>query len=328
MDHPKSEFNRKIRTVLIVTLTAGCLILSVGCTSFQDIKRKAVRLSEQTTRKIADLSELKFRQNSEKKKIAIAAITDQTDFRIKQFGDPLQKHLVAQLKKMCSNNMYLSSGDEAYPDILRQLPRHVDGRIDNFALMESARQVGLNTVISGTVIDIRTYTDERGMLWFRDTHKFLQVLVNIEAYDTETGAKLTDESYLYETELDLVEFDDDASTKHDLIPIIDEAIADAATYLADQICYALGSQEWSGYITAVDGTRIEISSGKKMGLSVDQVLSVYDVGTLIQGIGEERFFQPGGKIGEIRITEAGEDRSTAVSVSGETVPAGSVVKLK
>jgi len=323
-----SSLTRRFRALLVVTLMAGFIPLTIGCSSFHDIKRKAQRLSEQTTRKIVDLTELKFTQKNEKKKIAIGPITDRTPFEIKKFGEPLQKHLVENLKKKCSKNIFLLSGDAAYPKSLSALPRNAAGRIDNVELMNKSREAGLNAVVSGTVIDIREFTDERGMLWFRDTHKFLQVLVNIEAYDTETGAKLTDESYLYETELDIVEFDDTASDKTDLIPIIDEAIADAAQYLADHLCYAFNQQEWTGFVTAVEGSQIHISSGIEMGLSIDQVLDVYDPGTIIQGVGEQRFFKPGRKIGAVRITSSDATHSVAEPVSEEIIPIGSRIKLK
>jgi len=328
MVHPRNAAASWFRLVYTIFIVAGIISLAGGCSSYYDLKRKTAKITKKTGRKISELSQFKFSDDGMKKKVIIGPVVDKTAFSSKDFGDAFQKDLVNYLGKKCTSAIFINKEDPAYPAQLATLPREASGRIDNFELARIGRQLGLNTVVTGSVIDVREYSEERGMMWFRDTHKFLQVLVNLVAYDTDTGAKLVDESYMYETELDLIEFDDLASSKEDLIPIIDAAIADAADFLGDDICAAARWQPWTGYITAVEGNRVEISSGSDAGLSVGRVLNVFDRGTIIRGAQDQRFIKPGDKMGEIKITEISPNRSVAENISDRVLSADLAVRPK
>jgi len=328
MVHPKNAAASWFRLVYTLFIVAGIISLAGGCSSYYDLKRKTAKITKKTGRKITELSQFKFSDDGMKKKVIVGPVVNKTPFSSKDFGAAFQKDLADYLGKKCTSATFINKEDPAYPAQLARLPRKASGRIDNFELARIGRQLGLNTVVTGSVIDIREYTEERGIMWFRDTHKFLQVLVNLVAYDTDTGAKLGDESYMYETELDLIEFDDLASSKEDLIPVIDVAVADAADSLGDVICAAVRWQPWTGYITTVEGNRVEISSGSGAGLSVGQVLSVFDRGTVIRGAQNQQFIKPGGKIGEIKITKAYLNHSLAENISDQALSAGSAVRPK
>jgi len=328
MLHDMTAMIHRFRLGFTALLMLGVVPLLAGCSSFYDIKRKTERITRKAARKITNIGRFEFSDSGLKKKVAIGPMDDKTSFQIKNFGEVFQADLMENLRGKCSGILFVKKGDPAYPDRLDDLFRASASRIDNFELVKAGRQFGLNAIVTGSIIDIREYAEERGIMWFRDTHKFMQMLVNIAAYDVDTGAKLADESYMYETELDPVEFDDSESSKKDRIPIIEAALLDAAEFLGDEICDAVRGQPWTGYVTSVTGNRVEISSGSDAGLSVGQVLEVFDRSTIIQGAEGQRFIKPGEKTGEIKITEIDPDRAVAENLSDQPIVTGSAVRPK
>ena len=71
-----------------------------------------------------------------------------------------------------------------------------------------------------------------------------------------------------------------------------------------------------------------IPSGTRTGLKLGDILEVYDSSRIIEGIGGQRFFTPGLKIGEIEIVAITENRTEAKLVDGEGIATGSTVRRK
>lgn len=318
--------------VTVCACVLGIALCLSGCASMEDIKRKTrhfTRKASQTVKDIGTLniSSFSIADSGLKRTVTVGPIRDTTGFSEKDFGIAFQRQMVELLRSQCTGNRFVQSGDPDYPEGLDPMPRNASGDIDGFALTQIGRREGLQTVITGTVIDIRRYSDERGILWFRDTHQFLQVLVNIEAFDMQTAAKLIDESYLYETELEPIEFEDFTPEKNrDLLPYVNEALADAVVYMKDELCSALRQQPWVGYVSGVSGNRAELSSGSEAGLAVGRVLDVLAQEQIVEGAGGQRFFKPGEKLGEIRIVEVTPQRAVAEIVAGTPVQVGSTVR--
>ncbi len=65
-----------------------------------------------------------------------------------------------------------------------------------------------------------------------------------------------------------------------------------------------------------------------MGLESGDILEVYDSSRIMEGVGGQRFFIPGLKIGEIEIVSITEDRLEAKLISGEDIKKGSTVRRK
>ena len=65
-----------------------------------------------------------------------------------------------------------------------------------------------------------------------------------------------------------------------------------------------------------------------MGLKTGDILEVFDSSRTMEGVGGQRFFIPGLKIGVIEIVAITEDRLEAKLVSGEDIKKGSTVRRK
>lgn len=222
----------------------------------------------------------------------------------------------------------VTSEDETYADLLNSPPRHASGRINNYQLSQKARKLGLNAIITGAPVDIHEEIEETGILWFKGTENFARINVSIDIYDTSTAAKLLGDNIIRKIETDIAGLDNIRARAYDRINGLVEMLQDAADEAADKTCKAIREQSWRGYLISVDEYRIALSSGKLAGLAVGDVLDVYSNQDTIEGAEGQRFYLPGQKIGEIRITDLADNRAEAVLISGADLAEGDLVKAK
>ncbi len=154
------------------------------------------------------------------------------------------------------------------------------------------------------------------------------MLINCEVYDTQTGAKFLDESFTYESEIDGQVFESIKAKKIKDITALKNALTHIAEAMGEKICDTVGVLPWKGYIVSIANDKIIISAGRRAGLLRGDVLEVYESGKIIQGKDGQRFFLPGLKTGEIKITAVYPDKAHAVSVAGDKIKTGSSVRIK
>ncbi|MEA3427936.1 MAG: FlgT C-terminal domain-containing protein, partial [Thermodesulfobacteriota bacterium] len=109
---------------------------------------------------------------------------------------------------------------------------------------------------------------------------------------------------------------------------IENALAHIAEAMGEKICDTVAALPWKGYVVSAADNRIIISAGRRVGLLRGDILEVYESGKIIQGKDGQRFFLPGLKTGEIKITDVYTDKAYAVLVTGDTIKAGSSVSIK
>ena len=156
----------------------------------------------------------------------------------------------------------------------------------------------------------------------------MQVQVAIAVYDTETGAKILDESFIHEVEVEELDFEESVNNSETNAIIFKEAFEKVASSMSEAVCDAVKSQPWKGFLIAVNDNEIIISSGERVGLKQGDILEVYDISNVFQGAQGQRFFIPGLKTGEAEITAVSADKAEAVVVSGDPIKPGSSVRLK
>lgn len=263
-----------------------------------------------------------------RKTIGIALFNNQTYYNRIAVDTVFQTKLIEILGSACPKLLIYKPETEQYPEFMQQIPRHSNGRIDNLNLATSARRYGFDGIVTGSVVDIAAYEEKRGLYWLRDTHYFVQIQIYVEAFDTETGAKLLDENFIREVEIDESDWLLIRQKKQAPIEEIPKTLKYIATLLGEKICDALSGQRWKSYIISKNKNRIIIPSGRKTGLRNGMLLEVFDSTKVVKGIDEERFFLPGKKTGEIKITHVYADKSEAIIVEGDNIQIGSVVKIK
>ena len=266
----KLFFSRILVFFAILTLLCGGVQLA-GCSSSK-YWEKADNSWTKTKRKL-------FRTGSTggwKRKVGVALFENKTFYEPQKFEKILEERIRQKLENTCSNILILSREANEYQAFLNQLPRHSSGRLDSLQIVETGRQLGLNAIVTGGLMDIRNKKEDRGFWWFKETLYSIEILMTVEVIDTGTGAKLLDESAIREIEIGEADFDLIKTQQETYFDEISNVIADAASDLAEEVCYAINSEPWKAYILNVEQDGVVVSAGKKSGLKSGKILDVYD----------------------------------------------------
>lgn len=309
---------KNIQLIIIAMFLLVAVLMVSGCSSFSTIKK--------TTKKIA--RDLKSPDGDMKKKIGIALFDNKTFCDNQRFEEFFFTNLVSTIKEACSDILLVRPGDAGCPAFLTDLPVQPTGQLDNLALVKAGRQIGLNAIVTGSLIDIKAVKEEHGFLWFKGVSNIVQMQMVVEVYDTETAAKLLDEIFSCEIEVNEQEFELIKSKKAEGIAGFKNAFMHIAGIAGEEICDTVAMQPWKGYVVSISGNRIIISSGRKSGLIAGDILEVYAGEKIIKGKDGRRFFVPGLKTGEIKITTVYSDKAAAVSISADDINEGCLVRIK
>ena len=302
-----------------------CLLLA-GCAKFSDVRQATKEYVNSFSTPGGHL----------KKKVAIVRFENKTLIKSDGLEDKFMDYLLKTIQKECSKILLLKPGDTGYPEALIDLPQQPSGDIDNLYLATTGRQLGLNAVVAGALTGISEDQEKHGMLWFKSTRPYVRVQIATAVYDSETGAKLFDDSFNHRVELEESESElwDESEFKLSELDskILDMALTEAFDEIADDmgeaVCDALHDHPWRGFVTSVSDDKIIISSGKTAGLKPGDILEVYRTDDIYQGAQSQRFFIPGLKTGEVKITIVSPDRSVAEVVTGQDIKPGSSVRSK
>jgi len=301
-----------LRNVFFIAVIC-CFLISIisGCSAVSGIKKQSKKVS----RVIMPDSHLR-------KKAALLPITSTNSFA----GHPIEKMFQMiffdSLKNQCLDVLLMFPGDDVYPSQLLKLPKLDSGQIDNFALADIGRNLGLNAVILVKPIEIEAKEKEKGFWLLKDTHYFGIVQTEIEVYNTATGAKLLHKAIDHEVEIGGAEFDAIKSNKITNIYELDDAAENIAEQGGNLVCEVIGKQAWQGYVVSVDNNKIVLSSGRESGLEAGEIMDVFQNSEIIKNKYGQQFLVPGQKVGEIRITSVFIEKSEAVFLKGTEIKAG------
>ena len=313
----KTNRKKSAATVLSIIISIFLLIVTPlfwGCSTVS-----------KTTKKITGGST--GRGDKQKKKVAIAIFENKTFFDTPTFNRVYHQALSTRLAKECSENLYIKPSDTTYPGSIAKLPRQKSGDIDSFALAKLGRKLGINTIVTGSFVSIKTSEKMKGfIIWFKEAHPMVKLNVSTAVYDIETGALLFDERFEREVEVDenLQESIRKKEAKNSTV--ITEALKKLTEPISEKICDEISDQPWKGFITAISANKVILSSGKETGIKPGDILQVFDSGDTIEGINDQKFFLPGLKTGKIKITATFPGRSEAVIISGKNIRVDSIVK--
>jgi len=293
----------------------------VGCSTYFTARR--------TTKKIArDAVDIVTFDDTLRKSVGLVKFENWSYYKRDDIEQVFQKKLAEILKSACPELLIAKPEDENYPTFLAELPLRVADRIDNLSLALLGRQNGFDAIVTGAVVNISAYEEMKGFFWMRDTHSYVHIQFLLEVFDTETGAKLLDENFIHELEVDESDYEFVRDKRPTTVVEIPEATAYVATDLGEKLCDALSGQPWKSYVLSMDGNRVVIAAGSNTGLEKDMELEVFNPGEIIEGTQNKRFFLPGPKSGEIRITRLHPDHAEAETTLDNGIQVGGTVRLK
>jgi hypothetical protein len=295
-----------------------CIISIAGCSAVSSIEKSTKRMVRDFKAPNSDL----------KKKVGILLFENRTTLVNKDVGKKFIRDLSETIASSCPKILLEKPGDSGYPDALARVPRTRFGYIDNLALARTGRQLGLNAIVTGALMTIAPNKRKQGFWWLKDTHYFVQVRIAAEVYDTETGAKLLDESFVHEVEVEEMDLESIHTGGKMNASVANAAFRAIADEMGEKICNAIIIQPWKGFITSVTADKINLDFGGKIGLKIGDLFDVFDSNSIFEGLEGHRFFIPGAKTGEIKITAVHPDTAEAILVSGHDIQSGFCVQPK
>lgn len=295
---------------LLLMLAATLLLALGGCASLKKTLREAAS------------------ENRVKKKIGLTYFENRTGVDPKAFAQNFDRRLDARIVEGSPDTLLVTPENKTFLDYLTKLPRLPSGLVNNLALAESGRKYGFDAVVSGSLLEMKVEKEVSGLLWFKKSVPTIELLVGVEVYDTETGAKILDERFSRKSEISEIEEESLQAGQGTVRPILNELLRQLADTAAESICDALDRLPWKGFIISTRDDKVILSAGKDSGLLPGDVLQVRDSVQVISGYEGQQFFLPGIKIGEIRITAVYPNRSEAVVASGKDIREGCTVELQ
>ncbi|MGD2038852.1 MAG: hypothetical protein PVH28_13245 [Desulfobacterales bacterium] len=299
-----------------------CISCSAGYRETMDKTEKTVA---KTTRKFT--RKIRFSDDDLQRLAAVVGFENKSLYRSQDFTHLFRKGIPEYLNNECDDVTVANFDNGEDVKSLKELPMLPSGQIDNFALAVIGRQLGLNAIVTGCLDDIGLLNELRGMVW-KDTHHLIQILVSVEVYDTETGAKILAESFSRKVEIEELDYDLMQSEGKMILPDMNETLSDLINEMGETICWAIEDQPWNGFIIAVDGDKIILSAGSRSGLEPGDEFEVFDTSRILEGRNGQRFFYHGQKTGEVKIVEVEPDKATAIIVSDKGIKTGNSLRVK
>jgi hypothetical protein len=301
------------------------LLLTTACSVSTAVK-DTTRTITKTTKKIA--REITFADDGLKKMIAVVGFENKSLQERDDFQEGFHRDFVEFLNAQCDDVIVLNTDSGDQTNRVNQIPKLSSGQTDNYAMAVIGRQLGVNAIVAGSLNSIRPLDEERGILWTRETHHMIEVMIRAEVYDTQTATKILDESFPRKFEIDETEYQLLQGQNAYDIPQINETFQQVATEMGDRICEIVTEQRWHGYVIAVESDDVIISTGGPVGLEPGDILEVFDPGRELEGVDGQRFIVPGVKTAELEIKTVSDQQAEAVKSSGRGLKPGSIVREK
>jgi hypothetical protein len=298
---------RRIARIMIIGLTAVSIV--IGCT---------------TTTKITE--DIVGRRGSLKKKIAFLPPLNLTGYGDKAFRDASRANLSTFMKRYCEDLIIVDSPEKER--LLEKTPRLPSGQIDNLALTQAGRSLGVNAILGETLSDIECVKDQTGIYGFRDLAFFVRLTVRLRGYDPQTGAVLFDEVFRDEVEVGEADWRDIKARKGYQKDIVNQLLIKVSDKMSEKAGEELCSMPWKSYITALSGDTFALPAGEDVGLAEGDVLDVFGMVGTISGPEGQSYMLSGPKIGELRITKVGKHEAKAIGIKGENLQESTHVQLK
>ena len=296
-----------------------CFVLVGGCS----VKETAQETTETITKKTKKIyRDITFAGDGLKKVVLVVPFEDQSGQAREVFLKTFHEDIIAHLNSTCEDLIVMQSG------ALTQLPKLTSGQTDNYALAIIGRQLAVNAIVAGSMNNIRPRDEEQGILWTKDTHYLIEVLVRGAVYDTRTATKTLDEGFTEDVEIDEAQYRTIQKQGVYSEPQINEALNRLVSEMGDRICEVVEVQNWTGFITAVEREKITISTGGPVGLEEGDILQVFGSGVVLEGVEGQRFIVPGRKSAEIEIVSVSEKQAEAVRFPGQEIDVGDLVRKK
>lgn len=298
-------FGKKTNTVIAVSIAV--FFITVGCATLNKISRDLVGPDRVL-----------------KKKIAMLPFKDLTGSKENMLGITAKNLFRETISEHCE--AIIVENDERARH-LEDMAKLDSGATDPVKQNRVARVLGLNAVLTGTLLDI-TVTEEKEGFWiFKDTVPVAFLELEFDLYDVETNAVLLSELVKARVNISDLSGPNSSDNQSRDSRIAKKLLQAAAFQLRDKICTIMEEEPWNGYVISCENS-VEISAGTDVGLRKGDVLEVFCCEKPIEGRAGKRYLFPERKAGEIKIENLFQHTAVAKIISGADLDKSNCVKLK
>lgn len=253
------------------------------------------------------------------RRVAMIVYEDISQQRPPEIKDYIGHNLPTLLSQNC-RNLILPGGLNSPVLSPDALPRLITGDIDNYALADAGRSLGLNTIILVRLMQVNSVNKYSGYMWWRDSRYYVTFDVRIEIYDTVSAVKLVDGSGFRQVEIDenlyiIIQQNGGKVNMNLLMPEFDDFVQ---FEMSPAICAAVTMIPWQAGIRGNGQKTHRISGAGQVGLLPGDALDIHAHGYVIQGIAGERFWYQGPVTGLARVVEVNAEYVEIEILEGST----------
>jgi len=301
-------------------LVAGLLVLfmSGGCARFDTRDPRPPKLT---------LPE--FSDGGLVNKVALSLFDNRTQLRFEEVEQSFYRPFNQQIKDGCRDLLLFTPYDPNFPEALVDatlVPER--GALNNMVIAQTGRSLGLGAVITGRLANISGFEREKGFWLFKENQHYERIMIQVDMYAAETGAKTLSEAYSQEIEISDTEYQALANGSVENSPQVMEAFQEIAEDIAADVCTILNDMPWIGFVTRVEDNIVTLSAGSDAGLVPGRRLELYSSDRMFQTPKGTRFFVPGNKTGEIEITAVATDSARATLLPDSKAGPGYTVRAR
>lgn len=261
-------------------------------------------------------------------KVALSLFDNRTQLRFEEVELSFYKPFNQQIKDGCQDLLLYTPYDPNFPEALIDatlVPER--GVLNNMAIAQTGRSLGMGAVITGRLANISGFEREKGFWLFKEKQHYERIMIQVDMYATETGAKILSEAYSQEIEISDTEYQALAKGSVENSPQVMEAFREIAEDIAHDVCDILNDMPWIGFVTRVEKNIVTLSAGSDAGLVPGRRLELYNSDRIFQTPKGTRFFVPGTKTGEIEITAVETSRARATLLPDSNARPGYTVRI-
>lgn len=262
-------------------------------------------------------------------KVALSLFDNRTQLRFEEVEQSFYKPFNLQIKDGCQDLLLYTPYDPNFPEALVDatlVPER--GALNNMAIAQTGRSLGLGAVITGRLANISGFEREKGFWLFKENQHYERIMIQVDMYATQTGAKILSEAYSQEIEISDTEFQALANGSVENSPQVMEAFQEIAEDIADDVCAILNDLPWIGFVTRVENNSVSLSSGSEAGLVPGRRLELYSSDRVFQTPKGTHFFVPGAKTGELEITTVAAGSARGILLPDSTAKSGYTVRTR
>ena len=233
----------------------------------------------------------------------------------------LYVNTLAQAMRDQAHNLWLvTTQDPEMPNFFERLIGSAQAPSGVFELAAESRQAGYQGWATARIENIREADERTGFLWFRKISHFIFFDLDLVVYDAFTGAKLLDSIAESSVKITSDEYDAFKAGQWAELESLHETVTDRAEEQGEKAAEVIDAQPWRTAVVKVQGDRIFLSAGSRLGLKVGDRLAVLDARRTILGQKGEKFIVPGFEVGQIEIVDVDQETSEGKVLDSSGAP--------